>query len=216
MIGRSNPNVLVEKLAEKLKNEIKEPDWAPFTKTGVFKERTPDKKDWWYMRAASILRKIHLKGPIGVAKLTTLYGGKKNRGYKPEKFYPGSSHIIRTILQQLEKAQLITQGKKGIHKGRITTSKGIALLDKTENEIAAPKKKEKTPKKELKKEKKPETKQTEKPKEEFKKDQPKEAPKPKAEKKEEKQNSKAVTSSAREQPKEKKEAKETPKEEAKK
>jgi small subunit ribosomal protein S19e len=46
------------------------------------------------------------------------YGGKKNRGHKPEKRFDGSGNIIRKILQQLEKAGLIEQKAIRVHKGR--------------------------------------------------------------------------------------------------
>ncbi len=124
---------LIEQLAEKLKAmpEIKPPEWAQFVKTGHFKERPPVKKDWWLVRAASVLNAIKKRGPIGVSKLRRRYGGKKNRGVKPEHFYKGSGSIIRKILQQLEKAELIKQTEKGIHKGRALTGKGQSLIDKT-------------------------------------------------------------------------------------
>ena len=128
---------VVEKTAEKLKNikEIKRPEWALFVKTGAHKERPPENRDWWYIRAASILKTIYLMGPIGVSKLRSRYGGKKNRGAMPEKFYKGSGSIIRKILQQLEKAELVKQGEKGVHKGRIITAKGKSFLDKIASEI---------------------------------------------------------------------------------
>lgn len=135
MIRRTNQTLLVEKIAENLQKEIKKPNWASFVKTGVFKERPPADNNWWFTRAASVLRKVYLKCPIGVSKLTTLYGGKKNRGYKPERFYPGSSNIARKILQELEKAGLVKQGVKGVRKGRIATPKAISLITKTEQEI---------------------------------------------------------------------------------
>lgn len=130
-------NELIEKISEKLKqiNEIKPPEWAAFVKTGRYKERPPFKEDWWYVRAASVLRTIYKLGPIGVSKLRRRYGGKKNRGVKPERFYKGSGSIIRKILQQLEKAELVKKEKKKIHKGRILTAKGKSLLDKTASEL---------------------------------------------------------------------------------
>ena len=128
-----SPNELNDKLAARLKGEeaITPPEWAPFVKTGHFKARPPVKEDWWYSRAAAVFRKVSMRGPIGVAKLRVLYGGKKNRGYKPEKFGKASGNIIRKILQQLEKAELIKQDQKGVHKGRVLTPKGQSLLDKT-------------------------------------------------------------------------------------
>ena len=126
------PNDLIEEAAKQLqKNEhIKPPEWAAYVKTGAHKERPPARDDWWYVRAAAILRKVQILGPIGVSKLRTKFGGKKNRGYKPEKFVKASGNIIRKILQQLEKAGLVTQAQKGVHKGRVITPKGRSFLDK--------------------------------------------------------------------------------------
>ncbi|MDD5253529.1 MAG: 30S ribosomal protein S19e [Candidatus Nanoarchaeia archaeon] len=125
-----NPSEVVNKASLELKKEIKAPEWSVFVKTGVSRERPPEDPDWWYKRAASILRKIYMHGPIGVSKLKTKYGSKKNRGSKPEKFYKASGKIIRTILQQLEQQKLIETTAKGVHKGRIITPKGKSLLDK--------------------------------------------------------------------------------------
>ncbi|MDP7505965.1 MAG: 30S ribosomal protein S19e [Candidatus Woesearchaeota archaeon] len=123
-------NELIDKTAQDLKKikEIKPPVWANLVKTGVSRERVPVEKDWWYSRTASILRKVHILGPIGTSKLRTKYGSKKNRGVKPGKFYKSSGNIIRKVLQQLETAGLIIKKDKGVHKGRIITSKGKSLL----------------------------------------------------------------------------------------
>jgi len=132
-----DPSELIKKAASILKSNdnIKEPIWAKFVKTGTSKERPPVEIDWWYTRTASVLRKIYILGPIGVNKLRNKYGGKKNRGHKPEKFYPGSGNIIRKILQQLEKAELIKYTEKSVHKGRVITPKGKKFLDKIATEI---------------------------------------------------------------------------------
>ena len=63
---------------------------------------------------------------------SVLYGkhARKNRGHKPEHFYPASGSVIRKILQQLEKSTLIQQNKTGNRKGRILTPKGTSFLDK--------------------------------------------------------------------------------------
>ena len=126
----TNVQELLDKVAEALKEKIKAPEWSIFVKTGMSRERPPENKDWWYIRAASILRKVYLRGPIGTNKLRAKYSGRKNRGYKPEKMYIGSGKIIRVILQQLEKAEFIKQGAKGVHKGRMITPKGKSFLDK--------------------------------------------------------------------------------------
>jgi small subunit ribosomal protein S19e len=129
-IYNKEPNELIEKAAQELKSVVKAPDWHIFVKTGVSKERPPESKDWWYVRAASILRKVYINGPIGTSKLSKKYGSKKNMGHKPGRFYNGSRKIIRTILQQLEEQQLIKQEQKGVHKGRLITPKGKSFLDK--------------------------------------------------------------------------------------
>lgn len=130
-------NELIEKTAEELKKikDIKPPAWASFVKTGVFKERPPVSKDWWYMRAAALLRRLYKNSPIGVSKLRTYFGGRKNRGMKPEKFFKGSGSVIRKIMQQLETAGLAKKEEKGIHKGRAITPKGTSILDKVATQI---------------------------------------------------------------------------------
>jgi len=126
------PNKLIGKAAEELKkqNLVQPLDWAKFVKTGRHKERLPDNPDWWFHRSAAILRYIAKLGPVGTEKLRTKFGGKKNRGHKPERFYKASGSIIRKIFQQLEQSGLIKQIEKSIHKGRILTPKGVSFLDK--------------------------------------------------------------------------------------
>ena len=128
---------LVNKAAEELaKNEnVKPPEWASFVKTGVHKERGPAREDWWYVRAAAVLRTIYRYGPIGVSKLRIKYGGKKRRGHQPAKFFPGSGSIIRKILQQLEKAGFLKKEEKMQHKGRRISSQGKSFLDKLATQL---------------------------------------------------------------------------------
>lgn len=137
---------LIEKAAEELKKipEIKAPEWAPFVKTGMHKERPPVKGDWWYLRTASVLRTVYRLGPVGVSKLRAKYGGKKNRGHKKEHFYKGSGNILRKSLQQLEKAGFVKFAEKGVHKGRIITPKGRSFLDRIATQIQGVKPKQET------------------------------------------------------------------------
>lgn len=121
---------IINKAAEELKKLVKAPEWSNFVKTGAHKERPPQDPSWWYKRSAAVLRSIYLRGPIGVNKIRNKYGGKRNRGMKPEKFYKGSGKITRTILQQLEKIGFLKKSEKSVHKGRIITSKGKSFLDK--------------------------------------------------------------------------------------
>ncbi len=126
-----DPLTFIRKAAEALEKlpSLKPPTWAGFVKTGVHKERPPEQRNWWSLRAASVLRSIYKLGPVGVSKLRKKYGGKKRRGHQPPEFRKASGNIIRKILQQLEKEQFIKQTTIGAHKGRIVTPKGKSFLD---------------------------------------------------------------------------------------
>jgi small subunit ribosomal protein S19e len=131
---------LIAKAADTLKKEktVSPPEWALFAKTCAGRERAPVNPDWWYVRSASVLRRVALVGPVGTEKLRTHYGGRKNRGDKPERFYKASGNVIRTILKQLDKAGLTKQNEKGV-KGRVVTAKGQELLYSLSDEITAEK-----------------------------------------------------------------------------
>lgn len=132
-----DPKKFIEECKEELKkiDEIKPPDWAMFVKTGVHKQLPPKQNDWWYIRAASILRRIYLDGPVGIEKLRTFYGGRKDRGHKPERFKKAGGSIIRKCLQQLEKAGLVEKSKDPKKKGRIISEKGITFLKNIMSEV---------------------------------------------------------------------------------
>ena len=122
---------VIDLAGAELKKLIKMPEWAKFVKTSAGKERQPADPDWWFFRAASILRKMYLHDkPIGVNRLKGKYSCRKNRGMKPERRYSGSGKIIRIILQDLEKLEFIKQVEVSGHKGRKITGKGKSFLDK--------------------------------------------------------------------------------------
>jgi small subunit ribosomal protein S19e len=124
---------LIEKLKEELskEKEIQPPVWSKFAKSGAHRERPPQQKDFWYIRAASILRRLYIDGPVGVSKMRTYYGGRRRRGYKPAHFRKASGNFLRKILQQLEKAGLIEKAKGG----RKVTAKGQKLLNRVAFEV---------------------------------------------------------------------------------
>ncbi len=126
-------DALIKSLTEELKKipEINPPEWALFVKTGPHAERRPVNDDWWYVRCASILRKISIEGKVGVGRLRTWYGGRKNFGSAPEHHVDAGGKIIRTALQQLEKAGLVKKEKVG----RSLTPKGSSLVNKTATKI---------------------------------------------------------------------------------
>jgi len=183
-INDVEPIKLIKAAAKELskKPELAQPEWAQFVKTGAHAERPPAQDNWWHIRSAAILRTIYKDGPVGVSKLRTKYGGRKNRGVKPHRFYKASGKVIRTMLQQLEKAELLKQAKQG-SKGRIVTPKGQALLDNSANQLLG-KSNKSAPKVKKKVEIKEEVKAPEPVKEEVKAETPK--VETKGEKKEEK------------------------------
>ena len=126
-------DLLIKKVAEEFKenDKINSPAWSNFVKTGVHKERKPENADWWYVRCASIIRRVYMDGPVGVMSLRTFYGGKKDRGVTPEVFRKGSGAIIRNALHQLEDAGLVEK----VEGGRVVSPKGRSFLDKTAGEI---------------------------------------------------------------------------------
>jgi small subunit ribosomal protein S19e len=117
-------------LAEALKSvpEFKMPEWANFVKTSTHKKRPSLDPDFWYNRSASILRQIYINGIVGVERLRTRYGGRKNRGQRPAEFRKGAGKIIRVILQQAEAAGFVEK-IKAKRAGRQLTEKGKEFLE---------------------------------------------------------------------------------------
>lgn len=131
------PRKLIDELAKELEKvpEMKAPDWSEFVKTGVSRERPPTELNWWYIRSASVLRSVYKLGPIGVSKLRTKYGGRKNRGAKPDMTFRAGGNILRKVLQGLEKSGYVKQAVVRTHKGRVVTAKGKALVDEAAAKI---------------------------------------------------------------------------------
>ncbi len=126
---------LIAALAEQMKSTqgVEQPDWAKLVKTGSHAERPPANADWWFTRAASLLRKLYLHGPVGLTDLERAYGGSKALKYYPKHHRDAGGSSIRKILKQLEQAELVSKTSKG----RVLTPKGRAVLDKTSKEIFA-------------------------------------------------------------------------------
>jgi len=127
----------VKYLADDLKETLVPPAWSGMVKTGHGQERPPQDEDWWYTRGASILLKVKKLGPIGVNKLSTKYGTRKNRGNQPETFVRAGRNHIRKLLQQLEKAGLVEHGARENHKGRLLTKDGQEKITKARKKALA-------------------------------------------------------------------------------
>jgi small subunit ribosomal protein S19e len=127
---------LIDALAADLSDRLEEPEWAAFAKSGPDRELPPEQDDFWARRAASVLRKVAMKGPIGVERLSTEYGGTRDGSNRyqvaPSKRSDGSQKVLREILQQLEDEDLIMT-REG--EGRDITPDGQSLLDTTAGEV---------------------------------------------------------------------------------
>ncbi len=132
------PDMLIKRLAAYLKDNVqqmKPAPWSLYAKTGARKDSPPQDPNWWYVRAASLLRKIYLNDSVGVERLRMAYSyrapvGKKARAPRTRK---SAGAPIRSILHQLEQAGLVA---KVPGKGRTLTPQGRGLLDRTAAQIA--------------------------------------------------------------------------------
>ncbi len=125
---------LIEAVADRLaeEDEVEEPDWLQFVKTGVDRELPPEQDDFWVRRSASLLRKVAVDGPVGVGSLRTEYGSAKQGSnryqVRPRQQSQSSGKIIRTALQQLEEAGYVATAEG---EGRTVTPDGQGFLDDT-------------------------------------------------------------------------------------
>merc|ERR1712244_185958 len=89
------------------------PKWSDFAKTATFKQMPPADDDWFYVRTAAIARQLYIKGTVGVGRMSTIYEGAANRGFRPSHTYKGNGHIARLAFQQLESMKLVEKADKG-------------------------------------------------------------------------------------------------------
>eukprot|EP01026_Neomeris_dumetosa_P036325 TRINITY_DN2930_c1_g1_i1.p3 TRINITY_DN2930_c1_g1~~TRINITY_DN2930_c1_g1_i1.p3 ORF type:complete len:148 (+),score=16.31 TRINITY_DN2930_c1_g1_i1:84-527(+) len=109
-------------------DKLQLPDWVDIVKTAAHKELAPYDPDWYYIRAASICRKLYIKHNLGVGMLRRIYGGlNKNTGTKSEHYRKAAGGLIRHILKQLEDAGLVETNEDG--KGRLLTDEGRRDMD---------------------------------------------------------------------------------------
>merc|ERR1712188_360316 len=127
-------DAFIKKSAEFLKRQPKfqVPKWADLVKTGHFKELAPYDEDWFYIRAASVARKIYLRPGCGIGALRHWYGGCHRRGTRTSKHATASGAVIRNALHQLEAQGLVELHADG---GRKITSKGRSELDRIAGSI---------------------------------------------------------------------------------
>ena len=129
---------LINAAAKDLKENVKlkKPKWAEYVKTGAHVERIPEDPDWWYYRAASVLRKVYINGPVGVQSLRVAYGSRKNCGVKPQEFRRAGGKNIRAILQEFDRMGFTEKVAGKGQCGRRVSAKGQSYLDKIASNLA--------------------------------------------------------------------------------
>ncbi|CAL5362362.1 unnamed protein product [Camellia sinensis] len=111
-----SPHEFVKAYAAHLKRsgKMELPHWTDIVKTAKFKELAPYDPDWYYIRAASMARKIYLRGGLGVGAFQRIYGGSQRNGSRPPHFCKSSGAIARHILQQLQNMNIVDFDSKGM------------------------------------------------------------------------------------------------------
>jgi len=128
-------STFIQRLAKYIKDnvdQVQPPPWATMAKTSSHTQRQPEDPDWWFIRTASILRKIYIHEPIGVQRLRAEYGGRTGGHAHREHARKGGGSNIRKIIQQLEAAGLVQPAR---NRGRIVTKEGRRTLDRLAGEI---------------------------------------------------------------------------------
>ncbi|MGC8676297.1 MAG: 30S ribosomal protein S19e [Candidatus Micrarchaeia archaeon] len=134
-INEVNAQKLVESVAAKLKQQnMPAKSYVGIVKSGAGKERVPSQEDFWYVRSASLLRRLYINGPVGISRLRTYFGSRKRHVSKVRHHhYKAGGSIITDSLNALEKLGYVAKTKQG----RVLTPKGRSLLDKAANELVA-------------------------------------------------------------------------------
>eukprot|EP00768_Dysnectes_brevis_P000457 gnl/Dysnectes_brevis/109_a130_11433.p1 GENE.gnl/Dysnectes_brevis/109_a130_11433~~gnl/Dysnectes_brevis/109_a130_11433.p1 ORF type:complete len:144 (+),score=31.29 gnl/Dysnectes_brevis/109_a130_11433:33-464(+) len=121
--------LFVDAFAAQLKSEgaFKQPAYTEYAKTGACRDRVPESDDWYFVRAAAVLRRLYVRRNVGVGAFTKVFGTAYTTKCAPQHFKRSSSKVIRNILQQYEALGYVTQPRNG--SGRVMTRKGQKIVD---------------------------------------------------------------------------------------
>eukprot|EP01027_Heterolobosea_sp_BB2_P020762 GEZU01029652.1.p2 GENE.GEZU01029652.1~~GEZU01029652.1.p2 ORF type:complete len:158 (-),score=69.10 GEZU01029652.1:78-551(-) len=130
-----NPSKFVEEYAAYLKKagKVQIPKWVDTIKTGIHKDLPPVNEDWFYIRMASIARKVYIRQGTGVGGLQKHYGGAQRRGTRPNIFVKAAAGNIKKALQALESLGIVEKDPNG---GRRITKEGQRELDRIAARVA--------------------------------------------------------------------------------
>uniref|UniRef100_A0A182PJA5 Uncharacterized protein n=1 Tax=Anopheles epiroticus TaxID=199890 RepID=A0A182PJA5_9DIPT len=117
----------------KKSGKLKVPEYVDLIKTAKFKELAPTDPDWFYVRCASILRRLYHKSPAGIGSICRFYGGRQRHGVRPSHFCRADGSATRKAVQALEAIKLIERHSDG---GRKLSSQGQRDLDRIAAQIS--------------------------------------------------------------------------------
>lgn len=76
----------------------------------------PEDPNWYYVRVASLARKVYLRPQIGVGRLRHIYGGAKNNGTAKFHHTTAAGKVIRDGLKELERLGILMRYNDKRHK----------------------------------------------------------------------------------------------------
>lgn len=104
------------------------PKWVDVVRTSGAREMPPEDPDWFYIRCASIARKLYKHSGSGIKGLRKAYGTSQRRGTRPTKRRMASGAVIRAAIRQLELLKVVE--KKPKTGGRRLSNTGRRDLDR--------------------------------------------------------------------------------------
>ncbi|KAL6121819.1 hypothetical protein NUSPORA_01222 [Nucleospora cyclopteri] len=100
---RVNSHKLTAAIAGYLETQqIEMPKNHELLKTGHGKQQSPQQKNWFYLRMASIARRAMCKDRLALKTLANRYGNRKDRGVKPHKFAQASKYVIQKAIDNFK------------------------------------------------------------------------------------------------------------------
>ncbi|KII62427.1 40S ribosomal protein S19-1 [Thelohanellus kitauei] len=130
-----DPSEFVFELSKSLqkKSGIELPEFTTFCKTSHGKEHAPYRKDWFFVRMASMARRLYTEQGMGVGHFTRIYGVGKRNGTRPKHHVDGSGSVSRKALQLLGKLNIVEIDQ--VNGGRRLTAQGRKELDAVANVV---------------------------------------------------------------------------------
>eukprot|EP00999_Lentomonas_sp_LEN2_P001210 NODE_2226_length_621_cov_309.123482_g2176_i0.p2 GENE.NODE_2226_length_621_cov_309.123482_g2176_i0~~NODE_2226_length_621_cov_309.123482_g2176_i0.p2 ORF type:complete len:154 (+),score=38.14 NODE_2226_length_621_cov_309.123482_g2176_i0:77-538(+) len=110
----------------KREGQLELPKNWEFQKMASWKQYSPYDQDWFYIRTASLLRRLYVRGGTGIGGLQKHYGGARKRGVCPVHHADASAGVIRHCLHQLENKGLVEHDENG---GRRVSKSGRKMCD---------------------------------------------------------------------------------------